>query len=175
MLRIMFIYGALAGAAVVGAIVLGLAMGSSTGDAGVWLGYLIMLVALSLVFVGVKRYRDATLGGTIRFGTALGVGLGIAAVAAVVYVIGWEINLFMTDYQFINDYTAGVIEAKRASGASAAELAQLETDMAAMRAQYAKPAFRLGTTFMEIFPVGAVVALASAAALRNSRLLRARG
>ena len=40
-----------------------------------------MIVALSVIFLGVKRYRDQELGGVIRFGTAFMLGLGIAAVA----------------------------------------------------------------------------------------------
>ncbi|MBX3703769.1 MAG: DUF4199 domain-containing protein, partial [Steroidobacteraceae bacterium] len=67
---------------------------SEPGDAGQShvVGYLIMLLALSLVFVGVKRLRDREYGGVIRFVPALLAGLGISAVAGVIYVIGWEIT-----------------------------------------------------------------------------------
>ncbi|WP_299694913.1 hypothetical protein [Hydrocarboniphaga sp.] len=34
---------------------------------GVALGYMIMLIALSAVFVAIKRHRDIELGGVIRF------------------------------------------------------------------------------------------------------------
>ncbi|MEI9926854.1 MAG: DUF4199 domain-containing protein [Sphingomonas sp.] len=37
-----------------------------------------MLVALTFIFVGVKRYRDVENGGVIRFLPALGMGLAIA-------------------------------------------------------------------------------------------------
>ena len=33
----------------------------------VWFGYLVMLVALTFIFVGVKRYRDVERGGGIKF------------------------------------------------------------------------------------------------------------
>lgn len=137
-------------------------------------GYAVMLLALSLVFVGVKRYRDRMLGGAIRFLPALGVGLAISAVAGVVYAIGWEVTLAITDYAFVDDYAAAALEAKRASGASAAEIAKLTADMAAFKAQYMNPAFRLPMTFAEIFPVGLLVSLVAAALLRNSRFLPAR-
>jgi hypothetical protein len=45
---------------------------------GLLLGYSVMLVALTTVFLGVKQYRDRKLGGVIRFLPALGVGLGIS-------------------------------------------------------------------------------------------------
>ncbi|HET8691702.1 MAG TPA: DUF4199 domain-containing protein [Steroidobacteraceae bacterium] len=137
-------------------------------------GYAVMLLALSLVFVGVKRHRDRMLGGTIRFMPALGVGLAISAVAGVVYAIGWEITLAVTDYAFVDDYAAAAIEAERASGASEAEIAKLAADMDAFKVQYMNPAFRLPMTFVEIFPVGILVSLVSAALLRNSRFMPAR-
>jgi hypothetical protein len=137
-------------------------------------GYLVMLVGLSLVFVGVKRYRDRVLGGVIRFAPALGIGLGISLVAGVIYVIGWEITLALTDYAFMDSYAAATIEAKRASGASAVEIAAVAAQMAEFKAQYANPWFRMPMTFVEIFPVGVLVSLISAALLRNSRFLPAR-
>ena len=42
-----------------------------------------------------------------------------------------------------------------------------------MRANYANPLFRIPMMFIEIFPVGLLVALVSAALLRNPRLLPA--
>ena len=42
-----------------------------------------------------------------------------------------------------------------------------------MRASYANPLFRIPMTFMEIFPVGFLVALVSALLLRNPKILRA--
>ena len=39
-------------------------------------GYLTMIIVLSLIFVGIKRYRDKDLGGVIKFLPALGLGAG---------------------------------------------------------------------------------------------------
>ena len=137
-------------------------------------GYLIMLLALSLVFLGVKRLRDRELGGVIRFVPALLAGLGISAVASVIYVIGWEITLAITDFSFIDTYSNAAVEAARAKGASAAEVEAVVAQMAEFRQQYANPLFRLPVTFIEIFPVGLLVSLITAALLRNSRFLPAR-
>ena len=52
-----------------------------------------MLLAFTMVFVGIKHYRDKALGGVIRFLPALGVGLGISAVASLFWVVGWELTL----------------------------------------------------------------------------------
>jgi hypothetical protein len=169
MQRIILIYGAIAGLVVIASIVLSLALsgGEDTPHTQAWLGYLIMLIALSLIFVGIRRYRDQHLGGVIRFGTAAALGVGIAAVAGVVYVAVWEIYLAVTDYGFIEQYARQVIADKEAAGASGAELEAVVTSMENMQRQYSNPLFRLPMTFLEIFPVGLVITLVSAAILRN--------
>ena len=175
MQRVMIIYGALSGVIVISGIVLGITL--SEGGAGhpslEWLGYLIMLVALSLIFVGIKRYRDQELGGVISFGKASLVGLGTAVVAGVIYVGAWEVYLAATDYSFIETYTDGLIASQRAEGLSGAELDAFIADMESMKSNYANPLFRVPLTFLEIFPVGVLITLISAAVLRNSAVLPA--
>lgn len=177
MIRAIVIYGALAGAIVIGVMMLGMTMvldGYETGLAQHLLGYLIMIIALSLIFVAVKRHRDRVLGGVIKFWPALGMGLAISAVAGVVYVVVWEIYLAATDYAFIGQYAAVQIDARRAAGASEAELQEFAASMQALAESYENPLFRTGITFLEIFPVGALVSLVSAGLLRNPKLLPAR-
>jgi hypothetical protein len=146
------------------------------GMTGMAVGYAIMLVALSLVFVGVKRERDEAGGGVIRFWPAFGMGLAISAVAGVFYVAAWEIaQVTLIHGDFAKTYGDAMIAQKRAAGASAAELAQATREMAEFTRQYHDPLFRLPMTFMEIFPVGVLVSLVSAALLRNPRFMVARG
>jgi hypothetical protein len=144
------------------------------GDHSVWLGYLIMLVALSAVLLGVKQHRDRVLGGVIKFWPAFLVGLSIAVIAGLVYVAIWEAYLALTHYTFMDGYIDHILAAKRAAGVTGAAYQKLAAEMEAMRRNYANPLFRLPMTFVEIFPVGLLVALASAALLRNPRFLPAR-
>jgi hypothetical protein len=144
------------------------------GEGSLLTGYTLMLLALSLIFVGVKRHRDRALGGVIRFLPALGMGLGISAVAGLVYVVGWEFTLAVTDFRFIEEYSNAAVEAARARGASAAELQDVVEKMNEFRQSYTNPLVRLPMTFIEIFPVGVLISLVSAALLRNSRFLPAR-
>lgn len=175
MLRIIAIYGTIAGLIVIGSMILGFVLSGGEGAASsAPFGYLIMLVALTLIFVGMKRHRDSGLGGVIRFGPAFGLGLGIAAVAGVFYVIGWESYLAATGHEFAAQYADAIIEKARLDGADAARLEQLAADMEKFRRQYANPAFRVPMTFLEIFPVGAAVALVSALILRNPKAFPAR-
>jgi hypothetical protein len=141
---------------------------------GLLVGYLIMLVALTTVFLGIKQYRDKVQGGVIRFLPAFGVGLAITCVASVIYVIAWEISIALSDWDFIAYYSNAMIEGARTRGASAAELAKVTADAQAFVAMYSKPVYRMAMTFIEIFPVGLLVSLISAAVLRNPRVLPAR-
>jgi len=121
-----------------------------------------MFLAFSLIYFGVRKYRDQEQGGVITFGKAFLMGLGISAVAGIMYIIVWEIYLNISDYAFIHDYAASIIEKKEKAGVSAAELSIIQEDMTKMIAQYGNPLFRLPMTFTEIFPIGLIVSLISA-------------
>ena len=141
---------------------------------GMVFGYVTMLVALSAVFIGIKRYRDMELGGVIRFWPALGLGLGISVVAGILYALAWELSLALTHMDFAAAYANTLIAEKKAAGASAEAIAQLTAEMDAFKVQYANPLFRMPMTFAEIFPVGVLVSLISAALLCNRRILALR-
>ncbi|HWT11528.1 MAG TPA: DUF4199 domain-containing protein [Allosphingosinicella sp.] len=168
------IYGLLSGLVVIATMMTGLLLADRDSFfSSEWFGYLVMLVALTLIFIGVKRYRDVERGGIIGFGAAFAMGLGIAAVAGLAYVIVWEAYLAATDYAFMDDYIAGLIRARQAEGMSGEALARQLAEYESMRVQYRNPLFRVPMTFLEIFPVGLLVALVSALLLRNPRLLPA--
>jgi len=174
MTRIILTYGLISGLVVIAGII-GTILTSSDGSHGnVWLGYLIMLVALSSILVGVKQYRDQALGGVIRFRTAFLLGLGIAVVAALAYAAVWEAYLAATNYTFMDRYVAETLEAKRAAGLTGAAYEKTARELEAIRLQYKNPFLRVPMTLTEIFPVGLLIALVSAALLRNPRFLPAR-
>ena len=176
MLKIALIYGAIAGAITITVMSLGINAADTVGEgsSSAFFGYTVMLIALVLIFLGVKRHRDKNLGGVIKFGPALGLGLAIAGVAGVFYVIGWEINLAATDYAFVNSYPEAIIAAKEKAGVTGEALQKAVAEMEAFAEQYRNPAYRLPITFLEIFPVGLLVALVSAAILRNPKAFPAR-
>lgn len=175
MLRTISIYGVIAGLIVaVPMNVLLMLFPHGEGGGGLLTGYTLMLIALSFIFVGVKRYRDRTLGGVIKFLPAFLIGLGISVVAGIIYVAAWEVSLALTHYTFMEDYAASQIAAERAKGVSGPELDAFIAQMEQMKVQYANPLFRLPMTFIEIFPVGLIISLITALILRNSRFMPAR-
>lgn len=174
MLRYNLIFGTLAGIIVSALLVLGVVLGGTGGVLGMVFGYLSMLVAMSFVFVGVKRYRDVEKGGVIRFWPAFGLGFLIALLASLFYVLTWEVYTALSGGAWMADYMAATIEARREAGASPEEIAALSAQMESFAQQYANWWFRMPVTLSEILPVGIIVALVSAGLLRNPRFLPAR-
>ncbi len=154
-MRYALIYGLLAAAVVGAVIVSGIAFHLGGVFQTVWFGYTVMVVAMTFLFVGVKRYRDVEKGGVIRFLPALGMGLAIGIVAVIAYVVIWEFYLAATGYAFIDLYFSS-------------------PEMAELKAWYSNPLNRAFETAKELAPVALVMAVASAGLLRNPRLLPAR-
>ncbi len=175
MIRIILQFGVIAGLIVALPMLfhwLSLKPGDQPYMDGLLLGYLIMCVALTAVFLGIKRYRDRVLGGAIRFLPALGVGLAISAVASVFYVVGWEICMAFGSFDFAAHYSTAILEAARNQGEAAVQEAVKQVE--SFKELYTNPVTRMSFTFIEIFPVGVLISLISAAVLRNSRVLPAR-
>jgi hypothetical protein len=171
MIRMIFSYGLIAG------LIVGVEMFLVTTSLpleGPWsmvVGYLTMLVALSMVFIAIRRRRDLTQGGVIRFWPAFGMGLGISFVAGVLYVAAWEATVAYTHMDFASIYAQSVIAQAKAHGATGDALQKVIDQMDQFKVQYANPLYRWPMTFIEIFPVGVLVSLISAALLRNSRFM----
>jgi hypothetical protein len=176
MLRKILIFG------VIGGIIAGAPMvlmtvftgGKMLLQGGQLMGYATMLVALSTVFIAIKRRRDIDGGGVIRFWPALGLGLGITLVASLLYAVAWELAQSLSEVDFMTLYANAQIEALKARGASAATIAAESAKMAAAAEWYKNPLLRFPLTMTEILPVGLLVSIVSAALLRNSRFLPAR-
>ena len=177
-MRYIFIYGLLSGLVIMAVLLTGLTL-VPEGEGGflhtVWFGYLVMLVALTFVFVAVKRYRDIECGGVIKFVRALLIGLATSGVAALAYVVIWEIYLAATDYAFMGKYVEAALRQSQVAGMTGAALAAQRAEMEAFAAQYnSNPLLRFMFTFIEIAPAGLLVSLVSAALLRNPKFLPAR-
>lgn len=167
-------YGAIAGAVMISSWWLGqLIFSPPEGEPydfskGEFLGYAAMILALTAVFVGVKNHRDKALAGVISFKKAFLMGLYIVLVASAIYVIGWMVYYpnFMAD--FTDQYTVYQMKQYEAEGLSPAEISLKKEEMDKWMELYKNPLIMAGFTFMEIFPVGLVVALISAAVLHKA-------
>jgi hypothetical protein len=160
------ICGAILGGMTVVMTVLG-AHGSVSFDHAEVVGYTIMVLAFLLVFAGIRSYRENVAGGAVTFGKAFQVGILVTLVASAVYVVSWEAVYYTVVPDFGDRYAAAQLEKMKAKGASAEKLETAKKEMARFKEMYRNPLFNAGMTFLEVFPVGLVVTLVSAAILRK--------
>jgi Protein of unknown function (DUF4199) len=137
---------------------------------GTIVGYTAIVLSFLLVFFGIRSYRENVGNGYISFGRAFSVGILIAVISSLIYVITWEIVFQNFLYDFPEKYTNYIIEKARASGASAEEVARQGAEMNDMWALYrSNILIRFAFTFIEPFPVGLLITLISAVALRKRK------
>jgi len=170
MLKVVLTFGLISGAIVAGmtAIMLPFCLnGTMDFDHSAILGYTIMVLAFILVFVGIRSYRENVGSGRISFWKGARVGLLISLITCGVYVISWEIVHYNFIPDFADRYAVHAIEQLRSKGGSDAEIVKLTKEMADYKKWSENPFIDAGMAFMEIFPVGLVVTLISAAILRR--------
>lgn len=170
MKKIIIRHGLLAGLIVSGMLVATqplLRAGLINYDKGMLVGYTTMVIALSMVFIGIKRYRDQDLDGVISFGKAVKIGILISLIASFMYAITWEIYYAVAGEGFIEEYTQYHLDKLKREGASEAAVKEEQTKMAAFNQYYQNPFFRFAFSLFEIIPVGILITLISAALLRK--------
>jgi hypothetical protein len=170
MKKLVLVYGIIAGLIVTGMMAFSTGYFCARGDfeGGMIYGYSAMIIAFSMIFVGVRSFRDKHNGGTINFGKAFKIGFFISLIASTIYVIGWLINYYFFMPDFMDKYAAVMLSKAKASGISADELAKKTADMTRMKEWYKNPLFVILMTYVEILPVALVVTLISALILKRS-------
>lgn len=170
MKRIVWTFGLIAGA-VLAAMVVAMVPLCMSGDVDLdkseIVGYASMVLAFVMVFVGIRSYRENAGGGAITFGRAFKVGIVITLIACAVYVVTWEIVYFNFFPDFGEKYAAHVVKKMQTEGATAAAVAKKQQELIEFGKLYKNPLINAGITFMEVFPVGLIVTLISAAILRR--------
>jgi len=163
------LFGAIAGlitsAWTVGATSLCYRSGNFEGS--MFLGYASMVIAFSMVFVGVKSYRDKYNHGLISFGEALKIGSLITLVASTVYVLTWLVDYYIFIPDFMDRYSAHMIADAQKSGESATRIAEKTSEIAKMKDMYNSPVWVVLFTYMEILPVGLIISVIAALILKR--------
>lgn len=132
-------------------------------------GYINMIVALSMIFFGVRQYRERYLGGKISFGQAFKAGLFITLIASILYVIGWLV--YYHSSEAAQTFPAQYLEHMKAKWASAGmsteEITQKAQGFEKNMEMFKNPVIMAGMTLMEIFPVGLLITLLTAFILKR--------
>ena len=161
------IYGLFAGFVVSFLMLFSMSLSIKDLNISLIIGYASMLIAFSFVFVGIKNYRDKFNGGVISFGNAFKIGIMIVLIASTIYVISWLINYFFFNPDYLEKYTAQMLDKLKANGASQIEIDKEAKEMTDFASMYKNPFFNAMMTYMEILPVGLVVTLISSFILKR--------
>lgn len=141
--------------------------GTGKFEGSMVLGYASMLLAFSFIFVAVKQVRERLCNGSISFGKALKVALLVTLITSTVYVLVWLICYYFFVPDFMEQYSAYMMEKARASGMSARQLAAEADKMKMYSDMYKNPIMIILFTYVEILPVGILVSLVAAALLKK--------
>ena len=134
------------------------------------IGYAAMLLAFSLVFGGIRNYRDKYNGGLISFGKAFKIGIMIVLIASTMYVVAWLVDYFFFMPDFMDKYSAHMLDKLKASGASQIEIDKKAQEMANFGKMYKNPFFNAMMTYCEILPVGLIVTFISSLILKRKTI-----
>jgi hypothetical protein len=130
-------------------------------------GYTTMVIALLMVFFGVRSYRDNVGNGQVSFGRAFKVGILITAITTLCYVATWLVMYYTVASDFAEKYAATVIAKERSEGASEEKIAAIQAKMDKYGELMKNPFINAAFVTLEIFPVGLLATLVSAAILRR--------
>ena|SRR5579863_8845386 len=136
-------------------------------DKGEILGYTTIVLSALLIFFGIRSYRENAGDGRLTFARGFAVGILITLISSACYVGTWEFVYFKLMPGFAEKYAAHMVERAKASGASPQQIAEKVRQAGEFKQMYDKPAINVAMTFMEVFPIGLVVTLASAGILRK--------
>jgi uncharacterized protein DUF4199 len=138
-------------------------------DRMIFVVYTWMVLAFLLVFFGVRSYRENVGGGVISFGRAFAVGILIALISSLCYVVAWQVLYYNFMPDFFEKYSTHVIEQARTSGATPEAIQAKSQEMDQMKQLVKNPFIHAAFVFIEPFPVGLLVTLISALILRRRK------
>jgi hypothetical protein len=169
-------YGLIGGAiSIVFMMVFAICFDKSNLDHGMVVGYIgIILLSLPIYF-GIADYAKTAVEkpGYLK---QLGTGLLIAIIAGLCYALTWTILYYTMFPDFMEKYSASVIEKATKAHKSIEEIQKLNEQLAGFKKIYANgPLAILFITFLtEPLPVGIIISLISSAIIyyRNKKLIR---
>ncbi|MFT5724822.1 MAG: hypothetical protein ACI9JN_001945 [Bacteroidia bacterium] len=124
------------------------------------LGYTGMAIAFSMIVIGMIMERQAR-GGIINYVPTLMVGLKIALIASAIYVTTWMIITAIKP-EIIEGMFKMMEENLRSKELPATDFKDQLEQMNTWRTYYANPLTKIVMTFIEIFPLGAIISAIAA-------------
>ena len=132
-----------------------------------YVGYSAQIIAFAFIFVGVKNFRDKFNQGTVSFGKAFRIGLGITLIAGTVYVLVWLVEFYVFIPDFMEKYAAKMVKNVHDSGVPQAIADKKIAQINGMKEMYKNPLFVILLTYAEVLPVGLIISLLTALILKR--------
>ena len=126
-------------------------------------GYATLVIIFSLIYFGVRNYRNNHLDGKISFGQAFKTGALICFIASTVYVVVGLSYYYIFAPDFIDVFTEYVIRHSPPD-----EVEATTAQMANFKEMYKNPLFSVFISYMEVLPIGMIVALFSAFVVKKN-------
>lgn len=168
MRKIVVTFGLISGAVSSLIMIVLVTFGDKIGfDRGAVIGNTSIVLSFLMVFFGIRTYRDNIGNGQITFLKAFVVGLSITLISCIFYVITWEVIYYNFIPGFWDAYGAHSVDKLTASGASPAAVQAKLQQVRKYKELYKNPLFNAALTFINPFPIGLVITLASALVLRR--------
>jgi hypothetical protein len=166
MKKIVWIYGLVIGVIIsANTIVMMSMMKTNPGFEGnEVVGYAAMVILFSLIFFGVRNYRNKLLDGVISFGKAFKTGFLIALVGSTLYVASGLLYMHFFMPEFIDLYIEFVLK-----NTPPEQLQAKTTEMTNFKEMYKNPFFAILISYFEVLPIGVLVALISALILKKKQ------
>lgn len=130
------------------------------------LGYASMVVALSLIFFGIRHFRERENSGSLSLGEGLRIGLGISLITALCFGILDVIYVKWLNPEFMDTYYQTVLADLKASLPSA-EFEQRKQEMEAQKALFSSAGMTFLLMFATVFFIGFVITLIAAFVLKR--------
>jgi hypothetical protein len=132
-----------------------------------YVGYTFIAASMSVIYFGIKAFRDLQNGGVITFLKALLVGLGIMLISCIIYSLAWLVIYYFFIPTFMDDYGNFCIQKVKNTGGSQVDLANKIKEISQMKEWYKNPFSIFALTLIEPTPVGFLVSIVSALVLKK--------
>jgi len=133
------------------------------------IGYTSMILSCSLIFVGIKMFRDKHNGGVVSFGKAFLIGLYISLVASTLCVIVWALEYKFIFPDFLENYSAITIAKAKAAGDTPEQIASQIKQLATYRDWYQNPILFTLIIYAQYLPGGLIISLIAAWILKKGK------
>jgi len=168
MKKIIIVCGLIGGIILCIFMVASLAISDQNYESGMIYGYAAMILAFSLIYVGIRNFRDKSNEGLITFGKAFKIGLYITLIGSTMYVITWLIEYYFFIPDYMDKYAVHMMKNINLNAMSRLQIDDQLKSITSMKEMYKNPLFVILLTYAEVLPVGLAISVISALMLKKN-------